>query len=78
MISDYIFIVQRKYQTRADKDKPRNLELGLRFMDFFFGLRITQGYQLDHSFLDNVSLELGGLPNVLPLAVHLFFFVLSK
>ena len=64
-----------------------------------FGLRMTQGYQLDHSktllkhffdswtlgliyvlslatqtlktFFFNVLLELGGLPHVLPLAVHL-------
>ena len=70
------------------------------FMDF--GLRMTQGYRLDHSlsqrlfknislthwtlglihvlslatqtlktFIYNVLLELGGLPHVLPLAVHL-------
>ena len=40
---------------------------------------MIQGYQLDHSqslrllktFVDNVLLEHGGLPNVLPLAVHL-------
>ena len=67
-----------------------------------FGLRMTQGYQLDHSlsqrlfknislthwtlgliqilslatqtlktFIYSVLLELGGLPRVLPLAVHL-------
>ena len=44
-----------------------------------FGLRMTQGYQLDHSlsqrllkhFFDNVLLEYVGLIHVLPLAVHL-------
>ena len=49
-------------------------------MDFFYGLRMTQGYQLDHSqsqrllkhFFNNVLLEHVGLICVLPLAVHLF------
>ena len=43
---------------------------------------MTQGYQLDHllspnllkPFYDNVLLKYGGLPYVLPLAVHLDFF----
>ena len=42
---------------------------------------MTQGDQLDHllllrllkSFFENVLLEHGGLPHVLPLAVHLYF-----
>ena len=49
----------------------------------FCRVGMTQGYQLDHSlslrfrllkpFFDNVLLEHGGLPHVLPLAVHLMF-----
>ena len=66
-------------QTGVDRDKPRNLEFGLWTLDFFYELRMTQGYQLDHSlskrllkhFFDNVLLEHVGL------AVHLFF-VLSR
>ena len=73
-------------QTRVDRDKPRNLELGLWFIDF--GLLLLteddsgQGYQLDHSLsqrllkhlFDNVLLEHVGLVCVLPPAVHLFFW----
>ena len=47
-------------------------------MDFFYGVGMTQGYQLDqlrllYHFFDNVLLELVGLPHVLPLTgtVHL-------
>ena len=47
-----------------------------------FGLRMTQGYQLDHSlsqrllkhFFDNVLLEHIGLVHVLPLAIFLVFY----
>ena len=57
------------------------LDFGLWTLDFFYGLRMNQGYQLDHSlsqrlfkdFFDNVLLEHVGLIRVLPLAVHLFF-----
>ena len=55
---------------------PWFMDFGL--LDFFYRQWMTQGYQL-HSlsgrllkhFFDNVLLELGGLPHVLPLAVHL-------
>ena len=48
---------------------------------FYYGLRMTQGYQLDHSlsqrllkhFFDNVLLEHVVLICVLPHAVHLVF-----
>ena len=51
-------------QTGVDRDKPRNLDFGLWSLDFFYGLRMTKGYQLDHSlsqrllkyFFDNVLL----------------------
>ena len=36
-VSDYYF-----NQTRVDRDKPRNLEFGLCFMDFFYELRMTE------------------------------------
>ena len=47
--------------------------------NIFYEFRMTQGYQLDHllslrvlkPFCDNVVLEYGGLPHVLPLNVHL-------
>ena len=63
-----------------------NLDFGLWTLDFFYGLRMTQGYQLDHSlsqrllknFLDDVLNEHVGLIHVLPLSVHLFFVVPSK
>ena len=51
-----------------DKDKPVNLK---------YGLGMTQGYQLTHSLsllkplFDIVLVEHGGLPNVLPPALHL-------
>ena len=62
----------RVNQTRVDRDKPRNLDFGaldLWTLDFFYGLRMTQDYQLDHSlsqrllnyFFDNVLLEHVGL-----------------
>ena len=43
-----------------------NLDFGLWILDFFYGLRMTQGYQLDHSisqrllkhFFGNVILKL--------------------
>ena len=49
-------------------------------------LRMTQGYQLDHllslrllkHFFDNILLEHVGLPYVLPLAIHLDFFVFKS
>ena len=51
-------------------------------LDFFYGLRMTQCYQLDHSlsqrllknFFDNVLIEHVGLIRVLPHAVHLDLF----
>ena len=63
-----------------------NWDLGLWTLDFFYVLRMTQGYQLNHSlsqrllkhFFDNVLLDHVGLILVLPLAVHLFLFVLSR
>ena len=72
-----------KDQTRIDRVKLRNLEFGL----LLYGLRMTQGYQLDHSlsqgllkhktFFDNVLLEHVRLTGVLPLAVHLFLCVVQ-
>ena len=58
----------------------QGLDFGLWTLDFFYGLRMTQGYQLDHSlpqrllkhFFDNVLLEHVGTIHVLPLAVHFF------
>ena len=58
-----------------------NLDFDLWTLDFFYELRMTQGYQLDHSlsqrllkhFFDNVLFKNVGLIHVLPLAVHLFF-----
>ena len=44
-----IFYDIKKNQTWVDKDKPRNLEFGLWTLDFFYELKMTQGYQLDHS-----------------------------
>ena len=49
-------------------------------LEFFYGLGMINGYQLDHSlsqrllkhFFDNVLCEHVGLICVLPLAVHLF------
>ena len=57
-------------QTRVDRDKPRNLE---------FGLRMTQlegqlSQRLLKHFFDNCLHEHVGLIHVLPPAVHLFFF----
>ena len=71
-------------QTQVNRDKPRNLNFGLWTFNFFYGLRMTQGYQLDHSksqrllkyFFDKVLLDHVGLIRVLPLAVH--FFLLSR
>ena len=62
-----------------------NLDFELWTLDFFYELRMTQGYQLDHSLsqrllkhlFDNVLFENVGLIHVLPYAVHLFFSVLS-
>ena len=50
--------------------------------DTLLTLRSTWGFYLNHliplrpfkSVFDNVLLEHGGLPHVLPLAVHLIFF----
>ena len=50
--------------------------------DTLLTLRSTWGFSLNHliplrpfkSVFDNVLLEHGGLPHVLPLAVHLIFF----
>ena len=58
---------------------------GLWTFDFFYGLGMTQGYQLYHSLsdsllkhlFDNVLPEHGGLPHILPLAYNLDFFELS-
>ena len=55
------------------------MDSGLKSWDFFYELKMNQGYQVDHllslrllkTFCDNVLLEHGGLPHVLPLAVHL-------
>ena len=52
---------------------------GIWTLDFFYGLGVTQCYQLDPSlsirllkhFFEKVFLEHGGLPHVLHLAVHL-------
>ena len=63
-----------------------NLDFELWTLDFFYELRMTQGYQLDHSLsqrlvkhiFDNVLLKHVGLIYALSLAVHLFFFVLSR
>ena len=52
---------------------------GILNLDYFSGLGMTQGYQLEHliscgllkPFFDNVLLGHGGLANVFPLAVHL-------
>ena len=51
--------------------------------DTLLTLRSTWGFYLNHliplrpfkSVFDNVLLEHGGLPHVLPLAVHLFFYL---
>ena len=50
--------------------------------DTLLTLRSTKGFSLNHlivlrpskNVFDNVILEHGGLPHVLPLAVHLIFF----
>ena len=63
--------------------KPRNLDFGLLTFDFFYGLRMIQGYQLDHSPLTitktlkskNVSLIIFFL-NMLDSSV--FSFLLSN
>ena len=68
-------------QTRVDRDKPRNLEFGLWFMDFGLLLWTEDDSGFYHSlsqrllkhFFDNVLLELVGLICVLPLVVHLLF-----
>ena len=52
-----------------------NMHSGLWTLDFFYGMRMTQGYQLDHSLskrLDNVLLENVGLTRVLPLTAYRF------
>ena len=67
--------------SRQGQAQESNLDLGLWTLDCFYGLRMTQGYQLDHSlsqrllkhFFNNVLLEHVGLFRVLPLAVQLFF-----
>ena len=53
--------LENKYsnQTQVDRDNPRNLDSGLWTFTFFYGLRMTQGYQLDQllkHFFDNVLL----------------------
>ena len=49
----YYFIFLK--QARVDRDKPRNLEIVRWFMDFFYGLWMTQSYQLDHSLSQRLS-----------------------
>ena len=66
-------------QTRVDRDKPRNLEFGLWFMDFFDGLWITPGYQLDHllsctkthKFLETAQSPNSSFPFLLDLGLDL-------
>ena len=63
-----------KNRLADDRDKPRNLKLGLCICswDFIYGLGITQCYQLNQflslrllrPFFDNVLIEPGGLPHV--------------
>ena len=64
-------------QTRLsfDRDKPRNLEFELWFIDFgpllWTGvINWTTHYHSDKHFFDNVLLEHGGPPHVLPLAAE--------
>ena len=67
-------------QGQAQEFGHWNLDFGLWTLDFFYGLRMTQGYQLDHSisqrllkhFFDNVFVEHVGFIRILPLAAHLF------
>ena len=74
-------VTKPELDSRGTSQGIRNLDFGLLTLDFFYGLRMTQGYQLDHSllqrllkhFFDNVLLEHVGLILVLPLAVHLVF-----
>ena len=74
-------VTKPELDSRGTSPGIRNLDFGLLTLDFFYGLRMTQGYQLDHSllqrllkhFFDNVLLEHVGLILVLPLAVHLVF-----
>ena len=74
-------VTKPELDSRGTSPGIRNLGFGLLTLDFFYGLRMTQGYQLDHSllqrllkhFFDNVLLEHVGLILVLPLAVHLVF-----
>ena len=52
-------------------------EFAILTLDFFYGLRMTQGYELNHSISQRLLkyfFEHVGLIHVLPLAVHLFFF----
>ena len=72
--------VQFNNQLRVDRDKPRNLEFSLWFMDF--GLRLwteddsglpTGPFTITKTLFDIVLLEQVGLICVLPLAVHLLF-----
>ena len=52
----------RGYQTRVDREKPRNLDFGLWTLDFFYGLRMTQGCQLDHSLSQRLLQVVGWWP----------------
>ena len=73
--------IESRLESTGTSPEIRNLNVGFWTLDFFYGLWMTQGYQLDHSlsqrllkyFFDNVLLEHVGLIRVLPLAVHLFF-----
>ena len=56
-----------------DRDKPRNLDLGIWTSSLDYQLN-SLSLRLFKPFFDNVLLEHGGLPNVLPLPVHLDFF----
>ena len=55
----------KKNHTRVNRDKPRNFDFGSWTLDFFYGLRMTQCYQLDRSlsqrflrhFFANVLIE---------------------
>ena len=46
-----------------DRDKHRNLEFGILDFDFFYGLGMIQGYQLDHSGINRHALSffIGGI-----------------
>ena len=70
-------------QTRVDRDKPRTLEFGHRFMYFVLLLWTKEDSGLptipltitktSKHFFDNGLLEHAGLIHVLILAVHLLF-----